>query len=94
MHHDSISDFQALTSKRISVSPDPEADVLKNVGQRHVFGVEGLPLFLELMCQADPPALVRHCVSSLFGDIPAHQLRGGFVAPFCRHACTEVFDRM
>lgn len=67
--------------------------MLQNIGQRHVFSLEWLPLFLELMCQADPPALVGHLVASLFGDIPAHQLCGGFVAPFCRHACMEICDK-
>lgn len=77
----------------IFVSPDPEADMLQNIGQRHVFGLEGLPLFLELMCQADPPALLRQPVPSLFRDIPAHQLCCGFVAPFCRHACKKASHR-
>lgn len=78
----------------MSVSPDPKANVLQNVGQRYVFGLEGLPLFLELMRQADPPALVGHRVSSLLGDIPAHQLCGGLVSPFCSHARMEACDRM
>lgn len=85
--------FLAVTPNHISVSPDPEANMLQNIGQRHVFGLEGLPLFLELVCQADPPALLGHRVSSLLGDVPAHQLCGGFVAPFCSHACREACHR-
>lgn len=58
--NDLIGDFWAVFEQYfIFVSPDPEADMLQNIGQRHVFGLEGLPLFLELVCQADPPAFLR-----------------------------------
>lgn len=64
-----------LEGHRVNVSPDPEADVLQEVGQRDVFSLKGLSLLLELMRQADAPTLLGHSVPNFLGDIPTHEVR-------------------
>lgn len=84
--------FSTLT---VNVSPDSKADVLQDVGQRDVFCLKGLSLLLELMCQADTPALLGDSISHLLGDIPTHEVRCRFLTPVCSHrgripSCTEL----
>lgn len=63
--------------------------MLHNVGQGDIFGLEWLPLLLELVRQTDPPALVGYAITHFLGHIPAHELCGGFLAPLhvSSHVC-------
>ena len=78
--------FSTLTA---NISPDSKADMLQDVGQRDVFCLKGLPLLLELVCQADTPALLGDSISRLLGDIPTHKVRCGFLTPVCSH-CSRI----
>ena len=59
--------------------------MVQDIGQRDIFCLEGLSLLLEFVCQADSPALLRHAISRLLGDILAHEVRCGLLAPLCGH---------
>lgn len=87
--------YVLFSTLAVSVSPDSKADVLQDVGQRDVFCLKGLPLLLELVCQADTPALLGDSISHLLGDIPTHEVRCGFLTPVCSHrsripSCREL----
>ena len=75
--------------------PKSKADVLQNVGQGDVFGLERLPLLLELMRQTDPPALIGYTDSSVLGHILAHELCSGSLTPLrTGHFCWRIPVKM
>lgn len=74
---------------RVMLSPDPQANVLPDEGQRDIFCLIRTSLLLKLMGQTDPPALLRNSISLFLGDVPAHEVGRGFFTPFCRHCWTR-----